>query len=169
MLFNAHVQPSNPRLRPCLSIECRCLFTLPWFDAYVLLIEHMDCLAYAVQHGCEVSNYALSTAVSIGNLACVKLLVPHGDAWKPYLHRDTECLVYMDPAVRSIRSPFGPEQMRCLEHILCTGRPIHRWTLIWAARNGDVNLVRFLHRRGVPLWAHAWEEDPFHITVVEKA
>jgi hypothetical protein len=38
------------------------------------------------------------------------------------------------------------------------GCSIHPGTLIAAARRGDVDFVRLLHSRGVPLWARASEE-----------
>jgi hypothetical protein len=119
----------------------------------------MDCLTYALQHGCPVDDDALTAAVHIGNLGCVKLLTARSHTSEPYIH-EPEWRWYLHDPGRWIKRPLGPEPMRCLEHIVGTGRPVHRRTLFWAVRNGDVDLVRFLHRRNVPLWTHAWEEEP---------
>jgi hypothetical protein len=130
------------------------------FTPCVSHVGHADCLAFALQHGCPIDAHDLSTAVRKGHLACVKLLVAHGHFREPYLHKDTDCLMKQDPAKRRIRRPLRREVMRCLEHILAKGCPIHTGTLVWAARQGDAECVRLLHRAGVPLWAHAWEETP---------
>jgi hypothetical protein len=51
-----------------------------------------------------------------------------------------------------------PDRLRCLEHLLEKGCPIHPVTLISAAERGDVDCVRLLHGAGVALWDGAYVE-----------
>jgi hypothetical protein len=55
---------------------------------------------------------------------------------------------------------MAPNQLRCLQHLFDKGCRIHPGTLTSAAGFGDVDLVRLLHSRGVPLWNNTYQEWP---------
>jgi hypothetical protein len=122
-------------------------------------VGHVDCLAFALEHGCPVTHWALGCAVKNGHLACVELLVDQGLPEVPFLHSNDNCVIGMDPASARIQGGITPQQWRCIQYILDKGRPIDTGTLITAARNGNVDFVRYLHSAGVPLWDAAWEDD----------
>jgi hypothetical protein len=123
---------------------------------------HIDCIAFALEHphGRGVAGFELAAAVTGGHLACIKLMVAHANPERPLILAETKCARNEDPARPRIRGPAGPAQLRCVQHILDAGLSIHTGTLILAARNGDLDYVRFLHSRGVRLWDHAQEEEP---------
>jgi hypothetical protein len=110
---------------------------------------HFDCVRYGIEHGCPLSDAILTAAVNGGHIACVELLVARGLPEAPYLLLDDG----------STMGPIQPDHLQCMQYLLDNGRVIHPGTLICAARRGDVDAVRFLHGRGVPLWTAACEED----------
>jgi hypothetical protein len=60
---------------------------------------------------------------------------------------------------------MAPNQLRCLQHLFDKGCPIHPGTMISAARFGDVDFMRFLHSRNVPLWDDTqmdWTKDMWY-------
>jgi hypothetical protein len=113
---------------------------------------HPVCLAYLLQNGCPISDSVLDLAVCLGQYTSVVLLVAHGLPRMPYLRK-----TLMHGA-----KPDGLTELRCLQHLISKGCPIHPGTLISAAIRGDVACMRFLHERGVPFWERAWEveDDP---------
>jgi hypothetical protein len=106
---------------------------------------HFDCLTYLVEHGCPVEDPLLGIALGRGHFPSVALLLRHGLPHnRPYLH--------------TANGPWiGSNQLRCLQHLVDSGCPIHPGTLIRSANRGDVATVRLLHEGGVPLWERAWE------------
>jgi hypothetical protein len=120
---------------------------------------YVDCLAFTLEHGCTVDNYMLSGAIDGGHLPCVELLVSQGSLPTPFFHVSIDYYAPENPASARVQGPVGPEQIRCLQYIIDKGCPIHPGTLILAARNGDLNYVRFLYGHGVSLWDHARSEE----------
>jgi hypothetical protein len=117
--------------------------------AHSLVVGHIDCLSYLIENGCPLEDIAMSGAVHGGHLKAVEMLVSCGLPDDPFfLDRQTPYF-----------GRFIPNQLRCLEHLLDNGRRIYPAVLIWAAIGGDVDGVRFLHSRGVPLWDSACVED----------
>ncbi len=112
-------------------------------------VEHLDCLRYAIEHGCPLNDNILTTAVDRGRLASVKLLVSGGLPKWPYM------LEYNGPT----QEPLRPEQLQCMQYLLDNQRVIQPRTLVCAAMRGDLGAVRFLHDRGVQLWTAAWEAE----------
>jgi hypothetical protein len=111
-----------------------------------------DCLVFALEGSCPLEDSVLDAAVTNGHLKCVELLVAKGLPNKPYLLAPTNDRVTLSG------EPLGARQLRCLEHLFDKGCPVHPGTLISAAARGDFAAVRFLHSRGVLLWAQAWED-----------
>jgi hypothetical protein len=99
----------------------------------------------------------LSGAINRGHLACAEVIVGQRPSERPYFHTYLACLEE-DAAGAPIIPRAGPSQLRCFRHIIDKEHPIHAGCLILAARNGDVDLVRFLHSRGAPLWDHARDD-----------
>jgi hypothetical protein len=96
-------------------------------------------------------------AITRGDLACVELLIPHRDPSEHYLHAPRTCEdLHATPTGHE--NPMAPNQLRCLQLLFDKGCQIHPGTVISAARFGDVDFLRFLHARGVPLWTYAWQE-----------
>jgi hypothetical protein len=109
----------------------------------------------AIQQGCSMYDEYLYGAIRGAQPAIIDFLVAHGLPRRDLLletsHED---------------EPFGIDQLRCLQRLIDKGCRINSGTLISAAIYGDVGLVRFLHSRGVPLWARAaeeldWDEGPY--------
>ncbi len=117
---------------------------------YLWYAGHVECLAFALEHGADLQDNLLGIAIIKGRLDCVKLLVAKGLPINPY--RPGHGYPY------GYNCHFGPEQMRCLQYILDKGCAVDTGALISAARCGDVDLVRFLHRQNVPFWDCTWEE-----------
>jgi hypothetical protein len=129
-------------------------------------IGHTECLAFALKHGCQVTDWVLRSAVMEGHPACVELLADQGLLQEllqePLLHAEYCCShIFSSSGVdsASVRGPFTPDQVRCIRHVVDKGGPVHPGTLIMAVRSGDVDFVRYLHGAGVPLWECAWEEE----------
>jgi hypothetical protein len=123
---------------------------------------HTDCLAYVIKHGTHVVNNIdnfLYGAVGEGHLACVDLLLAHRQSDEPYLHTERGCPDRPHTAIPSYHGPLKPHQLRCLSHILDKGCPVDTGALITAVRNGDLELVRNLHGRGVRLWTSICAEE----------
>jgi hypothetical protein len=108
-------------------------------------------------HGGPADNFILTTAIREGHYVCVKLLVAHGLPNGPYRYADTVCQTKRPPGVTS--NPLEPDQVRCLRHVVDAGREIHAATFILAVQYADMNLVRYLHTHGTPLWEYAWVEE----------
>jgi hypothetical protein len=124
-----------------------------------LVVDHVgntDCLAFTLEHGCIADDYMLSGAINKGHLACVELMVGQRPPDEPYFHTYTYLPGY--GAGAPIIPRAGPMQLRGFQHIIDQEHPIHPGTLIVAAGNGDVDLLRFLHTRGAPLWDQAGED-----------
>lgn len=104
---------------------------------------HINCLAFAVTHGYSLEDNVLGNAVICGHLACVEFLTRHGLPHRPYWYWLKD---------------VSPDQMRCLKLMAYRGADFDPATLIVAAVHGNLDFVRWLHERGVPLWQHAEEE-----------
>jgi hypothetical protein len=91
-------------------------------------------------------------ALNGGHLDCVRLLIAAGLPNEPLAFDFRMC-----PHER----PFGPHQLPCLQHIFAKGCPIDTSLLMWSARGGDLDSVRFLHSRGVHFWAGAYQEEAY--------
>jgi hypothetical protein len=72
----------------------------------------------------------------------VVLLVAHGLPHAPHLRK----------TFNHDGKPDGLNKLRCLEHFLDKGCPIHPGTLISAGTRGDVACMLALHEGGVPFW-----------------
>ncbi len=129
-------------------------------DSYnVLNVGHIDCLAFALQNGHRPCVLVLDRAITGRHLTCVQLLVSYGLPRNPYFGTLITCsdLTCVEP-INQEPGPVGPDCLGCLQHVFDNGRRIHTGTLILAATSGDVELVRFLHSRGVALWDRVWDE-----------
>ncbi len=110
-------------------------------------VGHYDCLLFALQNGCPRGDCALEAAVKKGHLRSVELLVAHGLPERPITFA----------AAKGEKATA--DQLRCLQHILDKGSSVDARTVTCAAQAGDVDLVRFLHTRGVRLWEEACEAE----------
>jgi hypothetical protein len=108
------------------------------------------CLHVLIEGGCPLDDDVLNSAVNGGHLVCVDALLALGLPRKPLSFSSSA----WDP---SRAGRIRDEELRCLEHLIDAGYPIHSETLICAATGGDLDLVRFLHSRGVQLWDSAAE------------
>lgn len=98
---------------------------------------HVNCLLFALDQGYQLRDSVLEVAVCNGHLACVELLVQRGLPQNPYLHST---------------QPPSPAHKQCIQLMINMGVEIDRQTLVIAANRGDLNFVRWLFERGVPLW-----------------
>jgi hypothetical protein len=126
------------------------------FDLYGCA-GHVDCLRFAIKHGCLIDDAMLISAVRGGHLACVGLLVYYGLPRKPCVFDFVS--VQALASSKGAANRAGSEQLRCLHYLLDHDCAIHPGTLILAALRGDLDTVQLLHSRGVPLWIGALEED----------
>jgi hypothetical protein len=55
---------------------------------------------------------------------------------------------------------LGPMQRSCFDYLFDQNWPIHPHNMIKAAQRGDLDFVRLLQERRVPLWSGACEEKP---------
>jgi hypothetical protein len=132
------------------------MHTVPWDlikSSCTCCVGHADCLAYAMEQGCPLRDDMLMRAVVGGHFECVKLLVARGLPEKP--------LAFDNAGWRLNDNPVGPDQLRCLQYLVDNGRPIHTGLLIWVASSGDVDFVRLLNSRGVPLWTGAYAQEAY--------
>jgi hypothetical protein len=96
-----------------------------------------------------LDDNVLDAAVIIGHLPSVKLLVSQGLPQKPYL-----------PGYGfSFPKRSANDHVRCLQHLLDNGCPIHPGIITSAASFGKMDAVLYLHSRGLQLWDSATEED----------
>jgi hypothetical protein len=117
----------------------------------------LDCLKFAFKHGCPLENFLLDAAIRGSRLRAVKMLVAQGLPNKPFLQ------AYAPTSGGKTGGNLCPDQLRCLQYLLDKGCPIHPATLISAARRGDLDTVRFLHSKGVPLWDAAQETGATYV------
>jgi hypothetical protein len=120
---------------------------------------HVDCLAFAVSHGYALHDGILRVAVEEGQQAVVEFLVEQGLPRKPYMQFP----------------PWGgivpPAQLKCVQWLADKGVVFNPYMLIKAAEFGDVDFVRWLHQRVVPLWrdtrdkpdVNDWDWDVFPV------
>jgi hypothetical protein len=121
---------------------------------------HLECLAFALEQGLEPDDASLYAALGIGHLEGVELLVAHGLPRNPIkLTKARDCSQCPSRPGAACKGILKPKTIQCLQHLLDKGCVIDPVTLITAVRCGDVDLVRLLHARGVPLWMCAWEEE----------
>ncbi len=126
---------------------------------------HVGCLAFVLDHVPDHKDYLIRIAVHNGYLECVKLLVAKGYPIKPYR---PPLLGRMD-GHGNFFGYLGPEQMRCLQYMFGKGCSIDAGVVIWAAKCGDVELMRTFHKQGAPFWDCTWEENIDDIPPSKKA
>lgn len=91
-------------------------------------------------------------AVTCGHVDIVKLLVAHGLPAQP--------ITYM--RYSSAAPLLRPNERLCIEHLLEKGCPIHPMTLIYAAKEGDLDSVRAFNSKGLGLWEYACYDQDFN-------
>ncbi len=138
--------PGGRAAAECKDWECLRLVHTCGFEFYDEVWQwaayrgNLDCLAFALSHGYWLGDDVLERAAGSGQVACVDLLIEHGLPRKrPYMYFNKHTL---------------PHEIKCLELMFNKGVPIDPASLIAAAAYGDVDFVRWLHKRGVPLWQH---------------
>lgn len=152
----------------CLRVLHECGFYL-CFLVWVAAAcgGHVNCMMFALSHG-----YAMDFESVYDSL--LNILIEHGRL------ADVAWVLQQDLPRKPFRLGLRetcPDSVKCIEFLLAKGMAIDPYSLINAAECGDLEIVRVLHKHGIPLWQHAPEpfwfswswlfcSDNFHTTLV---
>jgi hypothetical protein len=118
----------------------------PW-DAYTTRNAvsggHLECLMFAVKRGCPVDDETLAAAVECGEEECLDYLLDQG--FRP------------EEPLRIVRL-YNDFLFDCLALLAYHGVDIHPGQAVYAASIGDLEMLRYFHSAGFPLWQTALDE-----------
>ena len=93
---------------------------------------HLDCLKYLRENGCEWDKKACSSAAENGHLECLKYLRENGCEWDKYTCSN---------AARN-------GHLECLKYLHENGCEWDKYACSSAARNGHLDCLKYLHENG---------------------
>jgi hypothetical protein len=104
---------------------------------------HLECLMFAVKRGCPVDDETLTEAVECGEEECLDFLLEHG-----FRREEPLQIVLLD-------NDFLFDSLALLAYY---GADIHPGQAVYAASIGDLEVLRYFHSAGFPLWQTAVDE-----------